>query len=91
VPPSIIRINIESLRIEPLADSQLRGDEDKHYAKLYGGNRLTAGALLLAGFRVDHSLADSDALIAWLQALEATSGGRWVCGSAGVALNLIHA
>jgi hypothetical protein len=88
VTPSEITLNVESLRIEPLSESQVRRDEYRQLAKVHGGGPLTAGAFLLAGFPLDHPVADPGAFVGWVKQLRAVTGGRLICGSAGIALNL---
>jgi hypothetical protein len=88
VTPAAITINVESLRIEPLTDAQRRRDDFKRIAKAQNGAVLTAGAFLLAAFPLDDAVAEPGAFIAWLKQLRVVTGGRVICGSAGVALNL---
>lgn len=88
VTPSQIRVNVNSQRVEPLDDSQRRRDEERRFAQLYGGTPMTAGALLVAGFPLDHPISEPNAFIPWVQGLSAVTSGRLVCGSAGIALSL---
>lgn len=88
VTPSDVRFDASSVRIEPLTESQQRRDDYRGLAKLHGGGPLPAGALLLAGFPLDHPLAEPGAFVAWVSALRAVTGGRLVYGSAGIALSL---
>jgi hypothetical protein len=88
VSPSRMRIDVDSLRIEPLAEAQrLRADETRHARKI-GQVLLTAGALLLVGFPYDGPLAEAGNFISWIGELQAVTGGRLICGSAGIALHL---
>jgi hypothetical protein len=47
-----------------------------------------ASALLVAGFRLDHPMAEPAMFVAWVKELTAATAGRLMYGSAGIALRL---
>jgi hypothetical protein len=83
-----VRMDVISNRVEPLSETERRRDEERGVAQHFGTVPLFAGGFLLAGFPLNHPIAEPAAFVEWVSGLEAVRGGRFIYGCAGIALAL---